>query len=123
MSGQTSNEFGAEANKTISIAGAFAESLSYASWQNEIPVLRALSVINQLPESFSDCELTLQATPPFLRSKTWVLDRIRPESETELGDRDLELDAEYLNGLNEAERGELHFTLTREGTVARRTYA
>ncbi|MGC4007485.1 MAG: DUF4011 domain-containing protein [Pirellulales bacterium] len=42
---------------------------------------------------------------------------MRPESETQPGDRDLELDPEYLNGLNEAERGELHFTLTREGTV------
>ena len=49
----------------------------------------------------------LVSSPPFLRSKSWTIDRLAPGEHPPLGDRKIDLDADYLAGLNEAERGEI----------------
>jgi len=84
-----------------------ASSFTYASYQNAIPVLRSIAIENLSQRYFEKLRLELTSTPAFSRPKTWTIDRIAPGDNLPLGDRRVELDAAYLAGLNEAERGEI----------------
>lgn len=95
------------------VAGSF----TYASYQNAIPVVRSVQINNVDGRHHEQCRVELTSTPSFLRSKTWVIDRLAPGDELPLGDRKVELDADYLAGLNEAERGEIVLRLSADGTV------
>ncbi|TWU18275.1 DUF3320 domain-containing protein [Allorhodopirellula heiligendammensis] len=97
---------------TISIHPDIADCLNYASWQNSVPLLKSLHVQNDTGEAIQNLRLSVASSPAFIRPKQWVLDRVDAKSASLPRDRDLQLDADYLNGLNEAERGILTFTLT-----------
>ena len=57
----------------------------------------------------------MRATPPVIREKSWLLDRVAPDGEHEVSDRRVEFDVERLAGLNEAETGELEFRIDGDG--------
>jgi len=105
----------AACDPTISadIAGSF----TYASHQNAIPVIRSIKIENVGAGYHENCRLELSSSPAFLRPKTWTIDRLVPGDEVPLSDRKVELDAVYLAGLNEAERGEVTLRLSAAGTV------
>ena len=94
-----------------------AESINYASWQNSVPLLRSIEVNNVSAQTLSDLRLEISSSPPFLRTKTWQLERLKAGDELDIRDRDVQLDPDYLNGLNEAERGEVSLVLTRDDEV------
>ncbi|ARM88061.1 helicase/restriction endonuclease domain-containing protein [Rhizobium sp. CIAT894] len=104
-----------EAN--VAIVADIAPSFTYASFQNAIPVLRSAKVANPTNENLEECQLRLLANPPFVRAKTWTIDRILAGDEISLTDRKVDLDSSYLDGLNEAERGEITLTLTSRGSL------
>ncbi|WP_031256512.1 DUF3320 domain-containing protein [Mesorhizobium sp. L48C026A00] len=89
-----------------------ASSFTYASFQNAIPVIRSIRLDNDTARSFENCRLELTSSPSFLRPKTWPVDRLIPGDRLQLSDRKVELDAGYLAGLNEAERGEITLRLS-----------
>ena len=89
-----------------------APSFTYASYQNAIPVVRSIEIENRTEKSFEDCKLELSSTPAFLRNKIWQIDRLFPGDVVAVSDRRVELSADYLAGLNEAERGEVTLRLT-----------
>jgi len=89
------------------IAGCF----TYASFQNAIPVIRSITITNPTPANLEGLELRLTSNPPFLRAKTWSIDRVLSGDSIAISDRKIDLDAAYLAGLNEAERGEITLTL------------
>jgi very-short-patch-repair endonuclease len=88
-----------------------ASSFTYASYQNAVPVLRGIGIDNQSERQIEALRLELSSSPAFLRPKTWTIDRIVPGDHLPLGDRKVELDAGYLAGLDEAERGEIMLRL------------
>lgn len=93
--------------------------LNYASWQNSVPLVQSLLIRNPTNQVLNGLRLTVESSPKFIRRKTWVIDRMAAGGELPIRDRDLSLDADYLNGLNEAERGVLIFKLQRgEETIA-----
>ncbi len=94
-----------------------AECLNYASYQNSVPIIRTLQVENPTDLPLEQCELELKADPPFARPKRWPIDRLNPGSSVTIRDRDIELDAGYLNGLNEAERGYVYLQLHSKGEL------
>ncbi|WP_284274933.1 DUF3320 domain-containing protein [Mesorhizobium huakuii] len=94
-----------------------ASSFTYASYQNAIPVIRSIRIENNSSSHFENCVLELTSLPSFLRPKTWTVDRIIPGDKLGLSDRKVELDAGYLAGLNEAERGEITLRLSSAGKV------
>ncbi|MDB5379388.1 MAG: helicase [Rubritepida sp.] len=100
-----------------SIAVDFAPQLTYASYQNAFPVVRQLSIANVGLTEIRQCKLELTSSPPFLRAKTWVIERIEANATLTLTDRKIELDAGYLAGLNEAERGEVRLILSTPDAV------
>ncbi len=95
------------------IAGSF----TYASYQNAIPVLRAIRIENTGGRHQENIRADLTSSPAFLRAKSWTIDRLAPGDILPLGDRKIDLDADYLAGLNEAERGEITLRLSAGGTV------
>ncbi len=88
-----------------------AAAMNFASWLNSVPLLRTLTIGNTTSQIWSNLRLDLQTSPAFARAKTWHLERINPGEHVRLGDRDVQIDPDYLNGLNEAERGQLQFRL------------
>jgi len=100
-----------------SILAETADCLNYASWQNSVPLLKSLQIQNVSAEAVHDLRLSVESSPGFIRPKQWIVDRVDAKSEIAVRDRDVQLDADYLNGLNEAERGILTFKLTRGDTV------
>lgn len=95
------------------ITQVFNECVNYASWQNSVPFLQSLEIQNLSSEAITDVRLEMTMKPGAARSKRWVIERIAPGSSISLTDRHVELDPEYLNGLNEAERGQISLRLLR----------
>lgn len=86
--------------------------LTYASWQNAVPLLRSIEVENRTEVSTSGLVLEFETRPAFARTKRWIIDRLLPGETIAPADRHVTLDPEYLAGLNEAERGVARFRLT-----------
>lgn len=99
----------AEVRITADVASAF----TFASHQNAVPVLRALTITNATPEHLANCRLEVSSAPPFLKPRGWAIDRLAAGDALSLSDRRLELSPDYLAGLDEAERGEVAFVLRR----------
>ena len=59
--------------------------------------------------------ITLRAAPPVIREKTWTVDRVAPGSQVSVRDISIPLDIERLEGLDEAEVGELEFRMEAQG--------
>ena len=90
--------------------------LNFAAHQSAFPVLRELYVENRhTDERLDDLTLTLRANPPFVREKTWTVDRIAPQSSVSIEDRDLRVDGEFLRTLTESVRGDVIFRVEKNG--------
>jgi len=97
---------------SVRIVADISNSFTYASYQNAIPVLRSIMIENLGSGHYAPCKVEVTSSPAFLRPKTWQIDRLAPGDVLPLSDRRAELDAGYLAGLNEAERGEITVRLT-----------
>lgn len=95
----------------VTITANLAATFTFASHQNSIPVIRSIRIDNPTADSLENARLELTASPPFLRAKTWSIDRIVAGESITLSDRRIDLDAAYLAGLNEAERGDIRLKL------------
>ena len=93
------------------------DSFTYAAWQNSVPVLRSISIDNTGSPELSNLKLMLHASVPFIRDRTWVIDRIGAGEKLSIPLADLSIDPEYLNHLEEAERAILAFRLVHRETV------
>jgi very-short-patch-repair endonuclease len=108
---------GSERSASVRLHAELAESVTYASYQNAVPILRSLAVENATDEGLENCRLELAADPPFLRARSWVLDRLSAGERLAVSDKRIDLDPSYLRGLNEAERGVVTLTLVRADEV------
>jgi hypothetical protein len=63
-----------EAEGVPLIVADVAPTFTCASHQNSLSVVRSIRVENSTDESLDDLRLELTASPPFLRSKTWIID-------------------------------------------------
>ncbi|MBJ7302741.1 hypothetical protein, partial [Marinobacter salarius] len=90
----------------IKIRATLVEKINFACHQSAFAVLRELQVENLDEEQdHSDLTVRLEASPAFLKSKTWTLDRLAAGGLLAIKDRDLELDGGFLLGLTESMRG------------------
>lgn len=103
----------------ITITADLTATFTFASHQNSIPVIRSIRVENLTTDSLENARLDLTSSPPFLRAKSWAIDRIVAAESITLSDRRIDLDPAYLAGLNEAERGDITLKLIRgDRTIA-----
>ena len=108
-----------ELTASVEIIVSAASRVNFASAQNAVPAIKSLDLRSLGEEVVEGLRLSLKAQPPFLREKTWVFDRLDAKGNIAISDRDVTLDLAFLDKLNEAEMGQLEFTLrTGEQIVA-----
>jgi hypothetical protein len=95
--------------------------VNFASAQNAVPILKSVRIVNPTDEPWERLTLHLTPQPAFCRSKTWTIDRVRPQDSASVTDRDLTLDLSFFAGLNEAEKGQLDLRLERDGCTLAET--
>jgi len=93
------------------VEATMASKLSLADFQNAIPMLRDLGIVNESLEEANDLELTVASVPAFLKPKTWRVDAIGAGKRYHIADLDLQLDGVLLMRLTEAEKATVSFIL------------
>lgn len=89
--------------------------LNFADFQNAVPALLELEVINDSPLPLQDLSLHLTAEPAVIQPRTWHLDAVAAHSAYPLTDLDVSLDGALLARLTEAEPAALRLELRRRG--------
>lgn len=97
----------------IIIKSTIAPSTTFASQQNSIPLIREVSIVNETENAVDDLQLEFNASPNFVTTKTWTIDRIAANGEVRISDVAVSLDGSYLDNLSEATTGEAIFSLTK----------
>ncbi len=121
-------EFGSGANSEeaivlegggkVRIHAELAAKLNFAAHQCAHPLVRDLAVENlQAHDAIDGLTLTLEANPPFVRRKEWLLDRIEPLQGVTVRGRDLAVDGALLRDLAESLRGTVTFRAGSDGAV------
>ena len=89
--------------------------INFASAQNDVAIVKRLTIENLAPEPLTDVRIRLRSAPPIIREKVWIVDRIASDSEFAFRDISTPLDIERLAGLDEAEVGEFEFRVEARG--------
>lgn len=79
--------------------------ISYASYQNNIPLLRSLSITNATEASIREVEVSVRCEPEFADGLSLRFEQIDPTETRRVDALDLKFRHQYLTELNEAERG------------------
>lgn len=102
----------AEPVKIVSIRSSVVAKLNLADYQNAVPVIRELRVINETAIKYNDLVLTLTAYPEVFKPKIWRIDTLTPNAFLPIPGHDLVLDGALLGRLTEAENATLTYALT-----------
>lgn len=78
--------------------------VNLADFQNAVPVVRELSVVNDTEADIRGLRLTASSEPSFLKPKTWHIDQIGAGQTVRISDLDLSLDGSLLSRLTECEK-------------------
>jgi very-short-patch-repair endonuclease len=114
----------AQAKVDYSIRISNASKLNLADFQNSVPLLRELAVVNDSERELSHLQLRLESYPPFLKPKSWSIDACDPKSGYGIKDCDVLLDGVLLGRLTEAETSTMTFSLVEKvGTADERVLA
>lgn len=98
--------------KVVRIHSAVVAKLNLADYQNAVPVIRELRVVNETSAKYNDLVLTLTSYPEAFKAKTWRIDTLVPGAFMPIPGHDLVLDGALLGRLTEAENATLTYTLT-----------
>jgi very-short-patch-repair endonuclease len=84
-----------------------AENVNLSFYQNAIPIIRELSVLNATGSDLRDVSVHLSSEPPFITPGVWRIDRIANDDTHHLKTVDLKLDQTFLSGLTASRRAEI----------------
>ena len=98
--------------KVVHIHSAVVSKLNLADYQNAVPVIRELRVVNETAVKYNDLVLTLTSYPEVFKPKTWRIDTLVPEAFMPIPGHDLVLDGVLLGRLTESENATLSYRLT-----------
>jgi hypothetical protein len=91
----------------VTLVGAF----NYAAWLNNVPLFRHLKIDNADGQDLAGVMVKFEAKPAFARPRDWPIDRIRAGEVYTLADPRVEIDPDFMERLNEADRGQLLFRI------------
>lgn len=106
-----------EISSPIQISADTRPSMSYAAWQNSVPLIKSLVIRNSGVDCYEEVTLSLVADSGCIKAKQWDLGRIEAHGEVVVDDRIVDFDPAYLSGLNESEKSRLRFSLSNLGVV------
>ena len=92
--------------------------LNLADFQNAVPLLRDLWLVNETDQTHEQVELVLTSDPPFLKPRRWRIDALAAGSRYPIRDLDLNLDGGLLARLTEAETATVSLALRSMGADA-----
>ncbi|MBU1223814.1 MAG: DUF3320 domain-containing protein [Gammaproteobacteria bacterium] len=99
----------------LTITAALGAKLNLADFQNAVPILRELSVINDTSESLAELDLRIESTPAFLKTRHWHIDSVNAGQSCHIPDLDVQLDGSLLSRLTEAEIATVSLVLRQRG--------
>lgn len=103
------------------IDAVIAPKLSFATHQNDVPVLHQLKLLNLGDTAVENVLLSVDADPLVFAAREWRFDRIASGGEVQVTQRDLPLNAALLLQLSEAVRATVTLTARIEGSDRRIT--
>jgi hypothetical protein len=90
--------------------------VNLADFQNAVPMLREMSIVNSGKEIAKELELGIESVPAFLRPKVWRIDEVAPGRSYRIPDLDLQLDGVLLTRLTESEKAVVTISLRQRET-------
>lgn len=115
MDDAKSNNEDAPIESVISVDATVAGKLNLADFQNAVPMLRELSIVNDTAEEAKELDLIVESTPAFLKPRVWRVDAVGAGQRYRITDLDIQLDGALLTRLTEAERASVSFILRGRG--------
>src|SRR5690606_6185675 len=94
--------------------------VSYATYQNNVPLLRSLSLTNLSDQPLHEVEITVRCEPHFADAVRLKFERIDSQETRRIESLDLKFQHRYLADLNEAERGRILVQVSSSGTEVAR---
>lgn len=85
--------------------------LNLADFQNAVPLIRDLWLVNETDQTYEQVELILTSDPPFLKPRCWRIDALAARSRYPIRDLTLSLDGGMLARLTEAETATVSLAL------------
>ncbi len=99
------------AKPAVQVRAALVHSINLADFQNSVPALLELAVVNETAEEIRDLTLAVSSEPAFVKPKSWTLDAVGPGQTLHITQPDLQLDGAHLSRLTEAEPATVVFEL------------
>ncbi len=90
--------------------------VNYASYQNNVPLLRSLSITNTTEHPLREVEVAIRCEPEFADGIRLKFERLDPQETRRIEALDLKFQHRYLAELNEAERGRVVVQVNSAGT-------
>ncbi|MCA9179616.1 MAG: hypothetical protein KDB14_34405, partial [Planctomycetales bacterium] len=90
---------------------AVVQKLNLADFQNAVPALHELAVVNETQAPIGELTITIASEPPFVKPRTWSMDAVGVGETFHVADLDVQLDGSLLSRLTEAEPATLRFEL------------
>lgn len=100
-----------EEPRCVQIQATLAGKVNLADFQNAVPVVRELSVVNDTEAEIRELRLIATSEPSFLKPKTWRIDHVGAGQTVRINDLDLSLDGSLLSRLTESEKAVVRFQL------------
>lgn len=88
-----------------------AKKLNLAAFQNAVPALHELVIVNKTLSPINELTVQLISEPPFVKPRVWNVESVGAGESYHLRDLDVQLDGALLSRLTEAESASLHFEL------------
>src|SRR6218665_3047102 len=109
-----SNQPRLELPREVKIQASVASRINLADFQNAVPAIHELAIVNETGQPFRNLRLTAISAPPFLKPKTWHIDQLAPGQALRIADLNIALDGALLGRLTESEKAILNLELTGE---------
>lgn len=102
----------------LKIGATLIAKLNLADFQNAVPLIRDLWLVNETDQPHEQVELVLTSDPPFLKPRRWRIDALAAGSRYPIRDVDVTLDGGLLARLTEAETATVSLALRPVGADA-----
>jgi hypothetical protein len=114
----TAEDQGPAKQPTYELRTSLASKVNLADFQNAVPLLRELRVINNSDAELTQILVQVTSEPPFVKPRSWRIEAIAAGREYAIKDLDVQLDGALLGRLTEAETATLVFSVCRPEAAA-----